>query len=156
MSNMTDDEFVIEFIINVPKKRGVARLLKLAKFLRTLPESHFDFGIVLEQHSKTRENKCGTIGCAIGWCPVVFPRLVEITPRMFMPTYRLKRGDKQCRGDFRTVGQHLFGMPLTHVERLFVPEKHSPADGRRLGYTTTPTKVAQRVETYAKWWVKQK
>jgi len=41
------------------------RLLKLARFLDKLSPKKFDLNIF--------SNDCGSVCCAIGWCPAVFP-----------------------------------------------------------------------------------
>lgn len=43
------------------------RLLKLANFVKKLDKDDFDLGVVRQ------ELECGTIACAIGWCPNAFP-----------------------------------------------------------------------------------
>jgi hypothetical protein len=50
------------------------RLLKLAKHLASgqLGHDHFDIGCFNE--GGTKENPCGSAGCAIGECPIVFPK----------------------------------------------------------------------------------
>lgn len=52
------------------KHRG--RLLKLASFLEKLPPESFNIKNWVTKMPD--ENGCGTVACAIGWCPVVFPR----------------------------------------------------------------------------------
>lgn len=47
---------------------GKERLLKLADFLDELPEKNFNFGTV-----RRVSYECGTVGCAVGWLPEVFP-----------------------------------------------------------------------------------
>jgi len=51
------------------------RLMKLARFLHNdLPEEKFDFSVILSGKDVPNEKlDCGTVGCAIGWCPLVFP-----------------------------------------------------------------------------------
>ena len=51
------------------QKIHAERLLKLASFLNTLKKEKFNFDIIAK-----KEPICGTVGCAIGWCPKVFPR----------------------------------------------------------------------------------
>lgn len=63
------------------------RLQKLADFLETIPSKHFNLdyiamdndGCNLENYSKKMKQigkgekvKCGAVGCAIGWMPIVF------------------------------------------------------------------------------------
>lgn len=60
---------------------NAARLLKLAAFLHQLPPQKFDFSEVAFQDEKpmlealkARKEDCGTVACAMGWCPAVFPK----------------------------------------------------------------------------------
>ena len=73
------------------------RLLKLARFLQKLPEQYFDLESFTTRNPYTHEKlwkrlkglfckseaerflppSCGTTGCAVGWCPAVFPTLWE-------------------------------------------------------------------------------
>lgn len=54
------------------KLHGRQRLLKLAKFLRELPEEKFYFGDYVRDFDT--EHNCGTVCCAIGWMPKVDPK----------------------------------------------------------------------------------
>jgi hypothetical protein len=47
------------------------KLLKLADFLTNLKPSEFDFSEIVGEFDY--DNNCGTVCCAIGWLPVVFP-----------------------------------------------------------------------------------
>lgn len=58
-------------------KQHADRLLTLAWFLKTqVKPSEFDMGSWVKGDSKNlfREHTCGTTACAVGYCPVVFPR----------------------------------------------------------------------------------
>lgn len=50
------------------------RLEKLVNFLEELPEEQFYFGLVIQKWNEART--CGTVGCALGWTPKLFPDLV--------------------------------------------------------------------------------
>ena len=58
------------------------RLLKLANFLRNLPNKKFDLATFVKaeegDYGELRlpelDSDCKSTGCAIGWCPTVFPR----------------------------------------------------------------------------------
>lgn len=54
-------------------KIHIKRLEKLAAFLDKLPRKKFDFSILVAERD---EDGCGTICCAIGWIPAVFPKLI--------------------------------------------------------------------------------
>src|SRR6185295_10345847 len=54
---------------------GARRLLRLAKFLHKLPERKFFFGTVVSGSDMPRKQlDCGSTACAIGWCPVIWPK----------------------------------------------------------------------------------
>ena len=49
------------------------RLLKLADFLENkVPSKSFDLSLFVL--GRLDKNECGSAGCALGWCPKVFPR----------------------------------------------------------------------------------
>jgi len=128
-----------------PKKTTVRvdRLRKLADFLDKLPPAHFNFGVTRADVSVSAENTCGTVGCAIGWCPKVFPKLCRVD----------NDGDVVIgpSGCYWGVGAELFNMTAYHARDLFTPDARSPATGRALGRNATPKQVARRIRTYATW-----
>ena len=75
---------------------GVARLNKLADFLQKLPRTHFDFSRVCDLIKPSKTNQCGTVGCAMGWTPTVFPRLIGM---VFESDYDTKQ-DKRERKEY--------------------------------------------------------
>lgn len=59
------------------------RLVTLANFLESLPETQWDYSLIREFKFGEKEldlNKrkvkvtCNTVACAIGWCPTIFPK----------------------------------------------------------------------------------
>ncbi len=141
------------------------RLLKLADFLDKLPRSHFNFREIILEVPKTKEVACGTVGCAIGWCPTVFPRLCKaFKPRGIM-LYKdqsivraighsiavPKRFFGGIYGTHAVAAYHLFGIPPNDAQSLFTPNMMSPADDGILSAEATPKQVAKRIRTYVKW-----
>ena len=49
----------------------------LADFLDTLPEEQFEFDAVVSEWDRTKDKPCGSVCCAIGWAPMVFPELIK-------------------------------------------------------------------------------
>lgn len=54
------------------------RLVKLAQYLETVPNSKWDYGIIREERGQIKVNggvklDCGSVACALGHCPSVFP-----------------------------------------------------------------------------------
>lgn len=121
------------------------RLLKLASFLRKLPPERFDFGKIV-QHETPR---CGTIGCAIGWTPAVFPDLVEWTKDWSEVswTYPLTL-ISGCDADYDEVAQELFEMGEDDALNLFTPRKQSRIGLDNLDHDATPSQVADLIEEY--------
>lgn len=127
-------------------------LNKLADFLDTLPRSHFDFSIVRKETRRpTKANTCGTVGCAIGWCPTVFPRLctapVSYTDEWIAKGYKID----MWAGGHAEMGRRLFGISNDDAYLLFTPLEPSPADQDMLGSSATPKQVAKRIRTYIAW-----
>lgn len=50
------------------------RLLKLADFLQELPKEKFDFAHIVREEQNSKGKTCGTVCCAVGWLPKIFPR----------------------------------------------------------------------------------
>src|SRR3990167_4454422 len=56
------------------------RLLKLAAFLEKLPAEKFDISNWITKLGN--KNGCGTVACAVGWCPKIFPTNVKLLTRV--------------------------------------------------------------------------
>lgn len=128
------------------------RLLKLASFLRNLPPAKFDLKVIMETNDEggmplEKEKDCGTVGCAMGWCPKVMPKL-------FAHTYEYYDGDRNksiynillkknrmVRG-FEAV-QVEFGLSEKDAEYLFMPGNyHKSKRGLK--------SVAERIEGFVR------
>ena len=117
------------------------RLLKLATFLETLPPERFDLsGFVIEYKTKGGR-ACGTVCCAVGWCPKVFPdhwRWKEYTYNDgCIP--KLKRNPSGILLDIKAF----FGINDADIEYLFMPGKY-PQGHRNAKY------VARRIRSFVK------
>ena len=143
---------------------GCARLHKLANFLDKLPNSHFRFDAICYIFPKSQTNKCGTVGCAMGWTPTVFPKLIgvqksyhdhdhELTS-FFMRTGNVNRDKKQDL-EYDEAAVKLFGIPGEHARAVFAPGSAGPQGGPELSGGAHPSSVAKRLRAYAKWWMKQ-
>lgn len=96
------------------------RLLKLADFLDTLEESKFDFSKVVSKH----DNECGTVCCAMGWTPHVFPEEVEWDPfrRYSGVSWGVTTNtDPDGYENYISVAMKLFDISEEHAEGLFTP-----------------------------------
>lgn len=130
-----------------------ARLLKLAKHLKSgkLGHKNFDFSCFNEDDSgNSPVHKCGTNGCAIGECPILFPRSWYFDDTGFP---KLKNEEHfmslSCAAQF-------FGISYTDAQYLFIPHECSifpyvkTTIGKRkpLGGTATKTQVADNIIKY--------
>lgn len=91
------------------------RLNRLAKFIESLPAKRFDLSEIVKRFDE--EKTCGTVCCAIGWMPSVFP-----TKCKWMPSYnslRVVSTDGQS-SDFAFASIH-FGLTGEECAYLFEP-----------------------------------
>jgi len=157
------------------------RLLKLADFLDELPRKLFDFGTVatVGEEGLTPAQalkagpKCGTVGCAMGWAPVVFPRILkyakvnEVYPNETWYDEDLKQlyialrdesgldpGTESYRkNDYSLIASKVFDIPESEAQALFTPgdtDWEIPALMNELPETATPKQVAKRIRRYVK------
>lgn len=110
------------------------RLETLATFLDTLPKEKFTYGGFW----------CGTAGCALGWCPVVFKE-----------HWRLRAGVEPVfigdpKSNSFSSAELFFG--ITNSQHLFMPEMQNTAKygGKKLGNRATPSEVAHNIREFIK------
>lgn len=122
-------------------KINLKNLKKLIDFLEDLEESKFNFAEVV---SSQDENNCGTVCCAIGWTPAIFPDLVSWSN---CPEWggglKLKGGP--MRPQYSLIAEELFGMCFYEVAGdLFCPgsARQVHEDLPELGPNATPNEVA--------------
>jgi hypothetical protein len=121
------------------------RLLKLADFLDALPREKFDFGVItrvdgkpMREALKAAHERCGTVGCAIGWMPVVFPQLV-----MWDDDHGVVLKSDPWVLDFECA-KEVFNLTDYESGRLFMPL----ASG--LGRDATPKQVARHIRKFVR------
>lgn len=133
------------------------RLLKLIRFLDTLPPEKFNFASdVAKAH--TNHTQCATVGCAIGWTPALFPRLVkwkfegEWTDNTYesilnFSGYTLK-GERAT--SYRKVGNFLFGIGDNGYHSIFYPHEQRGVhpDLPLCDRNATPRDVANMLRKY--------
>jgi hypothetical protein len=127
------------------------RLLKLAAFLRQLPPHKFNFDVITYQVGKpmakalaAREEHCGTVACAIGWLPAVFPRSVLWDSGSNVYTYPLVVLKRDLNATNFTAAQKLFGLDYHDSRYLFDPDRSG------LGSNATAVEVAAHIEQFVK------
>jgi len=122
------------------------RLLLLADALQTkIPDAQFYFGSITRGNPKHLINFFGTFGsyecksvaCAIGWCPIVFPKLFEY---VFGGIVEIGKPDS-IASSFHAV-MAPFGISFGEVEHLFCPTRYP--DGDR----TNRLQVAARIRSF--------
>lgn len=120
------------------------RLLKLADFLETLPDEKFDF----RKYVKKDDGLCGTVCCAIGWCPAVFPNewYWERCPDADWVVVVLRKGFR----DIGLAGMEFFDVSIGDYERMFIPlsTRHRSRPGSGLPSTATAKRVAAGIREF--------
>ena len=116
------------------------RLLKLAKWLMNFKPTEkraWDFSTVVQFN-------CKTTACALGWCPVVFPKDFEYTP---------------CRDRVTLIGkrmrsfvaaQKFFDINQDESRHLFMPFCQNTKIGVKLGTDAKPKQVAKNIIKFVK------
>jgi hypothetical protein len=100
------------------KKLHKNRLLKLAKHLEQGKLGHKIFNMRVWNAGTFDKNGCGTAGCAIGECPIVFPRLWIFRRNKILQPQPIFR-------DYTTVFSSIrafFGLTCREAYFLFVPD----------------------------------
>jgi hypothetical protein len=131
---------------NEGQENGTERLLRLAEFLEKLPPKKFYFGTWVKEW----KNECGTVCCAIGWCPVVFPEhfkwCYDTTNVLF------RRGN-----DWMIAAWHsedFFDLTDDEFSHLFHPNAQEQVfGGRKLDERSRPKTVAANIREFVnrKW-----
>jgi hypothetical protein len=137
------------------------RLLKLAAFLLQLPRQKFNYDILAVEASDglpmlkalaAREQSCGTMACAMGWTPAVFPRLVRfsapVNDTFNWDTEGRRLEIESCSNPgFGTDGaiKELFGLTQDQADYLFYPGM-----GNGLGSDASAKQVARVIIKFVK------
>lgn len=123
------------------------RLLKLADFLDNLPRKKFFFGDVVNEFDE--KNHCGSVCCAVGWCPTVFPRHWKWTGDTFDDYYV---GLKESTTFWDEDAAEFFGIDINEACGLFYPGSTRPwARNTMLADEATPKQVAKSIRQFVKW-----
>lgn len=123
------------------------KLQKLADFLDQLRHDEFNFGEVV---AKFDIDGCGTVCCAIGWTPILFPDEVEWDECANSVSMIGVRG-----GDgYVMAAEKLFNMPRQDARGLFSPNEqhliHGWGDFPNCHDKSTPEEVAAAIRHYIK------
>ena len=122
------------------------RLEKLIGFLKNLNRKKFYFNNVVDTWDEKGE--CGSICCAIGWTPVIFPRSIKWVPGSH--DLFVKKINKQDR--FDRVSYHLFGIHPDLSFDLFRARNQYQVNKNlnNLPNKATPKAVAKMLEKFLK------
>jgi hypothetical protein len=119
------------------------RLAKLAAALRQIPRKQFDLQVVVQ--GDPDKLGCGSVACAVGHCPLIFPRSWEWSK----DEYLLNRFNVKLRGKRSTKwyrsAEIFFGLSSDDVLSMFVK-----SHGYRYNATVTPKMVARKIEKFLK------
>lgn len=141
------------------KKVHKDRLLKLADFLEKLPRKKFDYDVVTRGEDIPRkELDCGTVGCAIGWCPVVFPIQLKYRRRERFELGPMIYNKEGLNFGFRESKptppvREFFGVSLEESQALFNPyrqEARYALGMRAVNEKSTPKAVAKNIRLFVK------
>lgn len=135
---------ITETILPALPDEGKANLHKLIAFLRELPPESFYFGNIVD---KKDEKGCGTVCCAVGWMPMVFPDKVKWTQKYEIETVALT---EQRSGYWEDVPAAIFGITDDLAVDLFTPSCQHRAHERLddCDDMASPAEVADMLESY--------
>jgi hypothetical protein len=120
--------------------KGKERLRELIAGLRELPDEAFNFRVLRENSS------CGTVACAIGWTPEIFPDLVKVDVSMGHPrVVHIATGETSY-----WIAHELFGISEDQASWLFYPcrQHHLSPLLPICDDDATPDEVAAMLEKY--------
>lgn len=122
------------------------RLEKLATFLDTLPRRKFDFREVVTRWDADKPS-CGSVCCAIGWTPVVFPRDWEwASENESNPIQQRGVVDDSSPLDI----QEFFGLTEREYVEAFCPAENLFNPQGALPGRATPKQVARNLRRIAR------
>lgn len=118
------------------------RLNKLADFLDKLPSTQFNISTWVSRQDD--EHKCGTVCCAIGWCPKVFPKQWKWS--WYFYPYPSPRADGEFpnRSAFDTASD-FFGISNADSRSIFTSSAYNTINDN-----VTPKMVAEKLREIAK------
>ena len=112
------------------------RLQKLADFLKTLHHKKFNFAYII--------NDCGTVGCAWGWTPVVFPKHLK----WYNNSVVFKDNKLNTNFWFHEEAAYFFGITAEEALGLFSPNLQHKINLPNCDFNATPKQVAKNIQTF--------
>lgn len=130
----------------------IERLKKMAEFLRELRPAKFRITQMVTGYGLDESNNiCGTICCALGWMPKVFPEDAFWKQRGMYdrPRVRLTETPRTSL-DHLQIGSRFFGLDMLETNRLFNSRDQAMETGGILSKDCTPNDVAAEIEKFLK------
>lgn len=126
------------------KKLYSTRLLKLANHLEKGKLGHKKFDFSIYNSNDIDQNGCGSSGCAIGECPVAFPKHWEFS-KNGTPVLRECLFGSPCHS-----GETFFGINEEEYEHLFTPAGQMTRmyGGKYLNPSATKIQVAKNIRAF--------
>ena len=123
------------------------RLLKLAQHLETGKLGHKRFSFDLINSGKVDKSGCGTVGCAMGELPIVFPRTWEF---ISLREVAVRGSDRADGMNMEFSVQEWFGISRDERRHLFYPLHQHPDlyGGRMLVQGARKTSVAKNIRLF--------
>lgn len=125
------------------------RLLKLADFLDKLPRKKFDFGeVVFGPDKPNKELSCRSVACAVGWCPIVFPKIARYKRRKPQSSYLYVGLVGKRTKYFSDTPRLLFDITHDEARGLFIPGWQDEIGLPYLQDRATPKQVATNIRRF--------
>lgn len=126
------------------------RMLRLARFLDGLPPKKFNLNIIVGRTTKPPcktdlQTECGTVGCAFGWSPIVFPTLLEYRQGNYGPgdfDVVLKSKSRKVKKNFHAI-MNVLNLDYQESVDLFDPNGYISND-------VGPKNVATKIREFVK------
>ena len=120
--------------------------MKLEAFLRVIAYKQFFYGAFIEQLDDT--NTCIAVGCALGWCPTVFPKEWKVKSGGELPIPALRSKPERCQ-PIRDA-MEFFGVSNQAAQHLFLPccQNTERYGGKILDSSATATQVANNIKAF--------
>lgn len=95
----------------------IMKLIKLRDHLKTIDDSDFDYGRCISAVKINDGNICGTVGCALGHCPTIWPDSWHIVPHVDSESgYCLRY---RFDGPVLNGSRSFFGLSAEQTDHLF-------------------------------------
>ena len=127
------------------------KLMKLARYLVKVPPNRFDFTVIVRGVTiPTQEDNCGTMACALGNLPFVFPERFEYRSNEIG---RVNVHDKEENSplEYLTYVEPIcsfFDLSAIEVLGLFSAYEQHEIGQAELGSSASPLEVAQNIASY--------